>query len=102
MYRRIVTTATALGLGLVLAAAGPSPAVGASATAEAPDPTSTDRPHDRGTVPAAKLPANDNATPAADHVLVKFAPSTSGTQQRSALEAVGGSRDGSVPGTPYV
>ncbi|WP_456846172.1 S8 family serine peptidase [Cellulomonas sp. P5_C6] len=104
MNRRIISAATALGVGLALTAGGLAPAVAAPATptATAPDPTTGERPDDRGPVPEATFPEVGGATYDPDHVLVKFAPSTTGAQQRSALEAVGGSSEGDVDGTPYV
>ncbi|WP_456845005.1 S8 family serine peptidase, partial [Cellulomonas sp. P5_C6] len=91
--------AVALGLGLTL---GLVPSAGAAAPAPI-DPTTGERPTDRGPVAVAADPQPSDADGyAPGHVLVRFADSTTSSQQRSALSSVGGSREGTIAGTGFV
>ncbi|QHT57758.1 S8 family serine peptidase [Cellulomonas sp. H30R-01] len=96
---RLATRATLAGVTL-LALAVPLPAVAA--------------PEDAGRSPRADLPADPDrsgmtayAPPTGgarvpEQVLVRFAPRTSGAQQRSVLGEVGAATDATVPGTGFV
>ena len=101
-------TARALVVATVSAAllcAGTS-AVGASTAVptavDAPDPRTDERPTDRGDLAPLAAPAPSTGQEfAPDRVLVSWAPRTSGTQKRSALDAAGVTAADAIPGTSY-